>query len=200
MTTPNLTTTALVKSQLHIIENSDDAIIDLYVAQASQMFSTEARRQFYATPGATLTYDIIPPQVYGGQLFFLEDILGVDRIINGDGSVILPSQFRLLPVNSPSPKYALQLYVGSNIWFQPNQENSWQSALQVQGTVGYCPTGEVPSDVVFAVTKLAAFMYETRDNQGDVIRFADGSSQIPSNAPPLVLRVVNNYKRVQLYT
>jgi len=199
MTSPNLTTTANVKSVLHITETTDDAMIDMFIAQASEMFSVEARRQFYATTGATLTYDIAPPQIYGSQLFFLEDILDVDRVINGDGSVITRDQFRLLPING-SPKYALQLYVGNNIFFQSNDVNSWQSAIHVQGTMGYCETGSVPSDVVYAVTKLAAFFYETRDNQGDVIRFADGSTQIPSNAPPLVLRVVANYKRVQLYT
>lgn len=199
MTTHNLTTTANVKSVLHITDGSNDAMLDMFVAQASDMFSIEARRQFYATPGATLTYDIAPPQIYGSQLFFLEDMLDVDRVINGDGSVITRDQFRLLPLNG-SPKYALQLYVGNNVWFQPNDVNSWQSAIHVQGTLGYCETDEVPNDVVFAVTKLAAFFYETRDNQGDVIRFADGSTQIPSNAPPMVLRVATNYKRVQLYT
>ncbi len=200
MTTPNLTTTATVKSVLHITEDSDDAIIDMFVAQASQAFTTEARRQFYATPGATLTYDIIPPQIYGGQLFFLEDVLGVDRVINGDGSVITPSEFRLLPVNSPSPKYALQLYVGANVWFQPTPDNNWQSAIQVQGTVGYCPTDQVPADVSYAVAKLAAYFYQTRDNTGDIIKFADGSTLIPANVPAVVLRTIENYKRVQMYT
>lgn len=200
MTTPNLTTTAAVKSVLHITEDGDDAIIDIFVAQASQAFTTEARRQFYATPGATLTYDIVPPQIIGGQLYFLEDVLGVDRVINGDGSVIQPTEFRLLPVNTVSPKYALQLYVGSNIWFQPNNTNNWQSAIQVQGTVGFCQTGQVPADVSYAVAKLAAYYYVTRDNTGDIIKFADGSTLIPANVPAVVLRTIENYKRVQVYT
>ncbi len=195
----DLTTTAAVKTQLHITENTDDGIIDNYVTQASTMFQTEARRQFYATGGATLTYDIYSPQIIGRKLYFMDDLLAVDRIINGDGSVLDATTYRLLPLNA-SPKYAAELYMGANVYWQPSPSNNWQSAIQVQGTVGYNLTGSVPSDVTFAVTKLAAWMYVTRDSNGDVIRFADGSTQIPANAPQSVLRVATNYKRVQIFT
>lgn len=194
-----LTTTAAVKAQLNITSDSDDAIIDDYVTQASVMFQVEARRQFYATPGATLTYDYAPPQITGLTLWFLEDVLDVDRIINGDGSVITRDQFRLLPVNG-SPKYAAQILTGSNITWLLSNQNNWQSAIHVHGTIGYNATNNEPGDVRFAVTKLASWMYQTRDNNGDVIRFADGSTQIPANAPAVVLRTAKNYKRVQIYT
>lgn len=194
----NLTTVSAVKDMLHITNDADDSLLGTLVTQASQDFSTEARRQFYAQPGATLTYDLQYPQVVNNKVFFLTDMLGVDRIINGNGSVIPPSTFRLLPLNA-SPKYAAQLLLGSNEMFVQGN-NLWQGAVIVQGTTGFCPTGEAPSDVTLAVTKLAAWYYQTRDNNGDVVRFADGSSQIPANAPAMVLRTVNNYKRVQIYT
>lgn len=195
----DLTTTAAVKAQLHITETTDDTLIDGFVTQASEMFQTETRRQFYATGGSTLTYDILNPQIIGRKLYFQTDVLGVDRIVNGDGSVLTTIDFRLLPLND-SPKYAAELYVGANVYWQQSPSNNWQSAIQVQGTVGYNLTGQVPSDVQYAVTKLAAWMYITRDSNGDVIRFADGSSQIPANAPETVLKVAKNYKRVQIFT
>src|SRR5678816_2046163 len=162
----DLTTTVAVKSVLHITESTDDSIFDTFVTQASQDFMTEARRQFYSTGGATLTYDIADPQIIGRKLFFATDVQAVDRIINGYGSVIDPSSYRLLPLNA-SPKYAAELYVGAGVFWQPSPTNNWQSAIQVQGTIGYNPTGETPSDVTYAVTKLAAFYYQTRDNSGD---------------------------------
>jgi len=197
MTTPDLTTTAAVKSVLHITETTDDTLIDTFVSQASELFTTETRREFYSTSGATLTYDLMPPQVSNGQINFLTDVQGVDRVVNS-GQVITPSEFRLLPLNN-TPKYALQLLTGSNIWFQPDSQNNWQSAVEVHGTIGFCATGTIPSDVTYAVTKLAAYMYMTRDNDGSVIRFADGSSQIPADAPAVIMRTINNYKRVQIY-
>lgn len=195
----DLTTTAAVKSALRITENTDDALIDTFVTQASQDFSTEARRQFYSTGGATLTYDIAPPQIIGRKLYFMNDFQAVDRIINGDGSVIDPTAYRLLPLNT-SPKYAAELYIGANVYWQPSPTNNWQSAIQVQGTIGYNPTSAIPSDVVYAVTKLAAFYYMARDNSGDVVKFADGSTVIPANAPAVVLKTATNYKRVQIFT
>jgi len=194
----DLTTRNAVKSVLNITETSDDSLIDLFVSQASQTFATETQRQFYDVSGATLTYDLTPPQIFGSKLFFLTDVLDVDRVINGDGNVITPTSFRLLPLNG-SPKYALELYSGSNQWFQAGA-NGRQSAITIQGTTGYCVAGTIPADVTYAVTKLAAFYYQTRDNSGDVVKFADGTTVIPANAPAVVLRTVNNYMRVQMYT
>lgn len=198
MTTPDLTTTAAVKSVLHITETTDDAMIDLFVSQASQLFTTETRRQFYSTSGATLTYDYVPPQVVNTQINFLTDVQYVDRVVN-NGNVITPDKYRLLPLNN-TPKYALQLYLGSNEYFVGNNQNNWQSAIAIHGTIGFNMTGDVPADVTYAVTKLAAYMYETRDSTGDIVRFADGSTQIPADVPAVVLRTINNYKRVQIYT
>ncbi len=195
----DLTTTAAVKSVLHITETTDDAIIDNFVTQASQDFSTDARRQFYTSGGATLTYDIIEPQIIGRKLYFTNDLQAVDRIVNGDGSVIDPTAYRLLPLNA-APKYAAELFINSNVYWQPSPDTNYQSAIQVQGSIGYNPTNQIPSDVVYAVTKLAVFYYQVRDNSGDVVKFADGTTVIPANAPAVVLKTAKNYKRVQIFT
>lgn len=200
----DLTTAAAVKAQLHIIgvngtvDPVDDALISGYVSQASQMFSTQTRRQFYATGGATLTYDIAHPDIYGSKLFFNEDVLVVERVINGDNTVIPATNYRTLPVNY-NPKYGIQLLQGATTWWTPGQTNGFQNAIQVQGSLGFCATGAQPDDVTLAVTRLAAFLYVTRDSSGDVVKFADGTMQIPANAPELVLKTIQRYQRVRVF-
>lgn len=201
-----LTTLAAVKRQLGLITNTngtiadntdDDTLIETYVIQASQMFETETRRTFSATSNATLTYDVLPPQTFGNKLFFTEDMLNVDRIVNA-GTVIQPGSFTLLPYNG-YPKYGLRLDTYSLAYWQQSSLTGWFAAIQIQGTMGYCETGQQPADVTLAVTKLAAYLYQTRDNNGDVVKFADGTMSIPGDAPQMVLRTINSYKRVAAF-
>lgn len=201
-----LTTIAAVKRQLGITlyvdgtlttNDSDDDVLQAAVEQASQMFQTECRREFTATPGATLTYDLAPPDIYGSQLFFRADFLGVDQVYNGNGSLIPASNYVLLP-NNGLPKYGLQMVNGGGQWYQ-NPTTGYKQAITVNGTTGFCETEDRPSDVTRAVTKLAAWLYQTRDNTGDVVKFADGTMSIPSDVPNIVLQTIKNYKRPQLY-
>lgn len=205
MTTGTLTTVEAVKRTLGIVtytdgtlstNDVDDDLIQDYVVEASVMFQTETRRTFSATPGATLTYDLAAPDVYGRKLFFGEDVVAVDRLINGDGSVIPASAYRMLPVNY-SPKYGLELLYGSTYQWQTS-DNYWQGAISINGTTGYCLTGEQPSDVTLAVTKLAAHLYQTRDNTGE-IQVAEGFVVVPSDTPKITLRTIQNYKTVHTF-
>lgn len=202
----DLTSIDLVKRQLGIITNTngtladntdDDDILQDYVTEASQMFMTETRRQFYAQGGATLTYDQVAPDIIGRKLYFSRDLLAVDRVYNGDGSVIPPTDYRLLPLNA-TPYYGLELYLNASTqWVQGDR--GYQNVATVNGTTGFCATGAQPDDVTLAVTKLAAFLYQVRDSSGEIVRFADGSTQIPQNAPALVLRTIQRYARLQVY-
>lgn len=200
-----LTTVEMVKRQLGIVtytdgtlstNDVDDDIITDYVIEASKMFETETRRVFSSTSGATLTYDLAIPSVYGRKLFFGRDVISVDRVINGDGSVIPASAYRLLPVNN-DPKYGLELLLGST-YFWLTSDNIWQNAITVNGTTGYCMTNEQPADVTLAVTKLAAHLYQTRDNTGE-IQVADGFVVVPGDTPKTTLRTIANYRTVQIY-
>jgi len=67
--------------------------------------------------------------------------------------------------------------------------------LTLQGTLGY---GSIPSDVNFAATKLAAWMYQTRDSDGDVQVVGD-ITVIPASAPPMVKSIISKYKLNLLY-
>lgn len=201
-----LTTIDAVKRQLGITtyvdgtlttNTDDDDVLQAAVDQASAMFQTEVRREFTATPGATLTYDLAPPDIYGSKLYFGADFLGVDQVYNGNGSLIPAANYVLLP-NNGLPKYGLQMVNGNGQWYF-NNNTGYKAAIVVNGTTGFCELEDRPSDVVRAVTKLAAWLYQTRDNTGDVVKFADGTMSIPGDVPSIVIQTIKNYRRPNLY-
>lgn len=203
-----LTTVDRVKRELGIVvytngtlstNTADDDILADKVTEASQLFETETDFTFSATPGATLTYDLIQPDVFGRKLFFGTPFLGVDRIINGDGTVFTTADYFLLP-NNGTPKYGAILNTMQAVFWQLSNANGYKQAIQVQGTTGFCETGDQPADVTMAVTKLAAFLYQIRDNSGEVVKFADGTMAIPAGVPDVVIRTIQSYKRARLYT
>jgi len=190
-----LTTIAAVKRQLGITtyvdgtlttNNDDDDVLQAAVDQASQMFQTECRREFTATPYGKLTYDLAPPDIYGSKLYFGTDFLGVDQVYDGNGSLIPAANYVLLP-NNGLPKYGLQIVNYAGQWFQ-SPTTGYKQAIVVNGTTGFCETEDRPADVTRAVTKLAAWLYQTRDNTGDVVKFADGTMSIPSDVPNVIIQ------------
>ncbi len=191
----DLTTLAAVKTQLGIgtLLNTDDALLSTYVTEASVMIESYCSRSFNAANG-TLTYDIAPPYIYGRKLFFRDDVLGVYEVRNGDGTLITSDQYRLLPLNT-SPLYGLELLPSSGVTWAWTPAGDWLSAITVAGTLGYSTTP--PQDVVLAATKLAAWLYQNRDNSDDNVRFADGSMNIPSAAPAVVLRILDKGRYVK---
>lgn len=199
----DLTTTAAVKTQLGIgtsgtLNTTDDTLIGLYVTQASQMIETETNRTFSSSV-SSWNYDAAYPVVEGRVLYFDQDMLGVDTVVNGVNGTLQPSQFRLLPLRY-SPKYALQLLDSTGMSWQTGNDGYIQNAIQVNGTVGYCLTGTLPADITLAATKLAAWLYQNRDNDGATVQVADGAIAIPAQAPTFVLRTISKYIRRVSYS
>lgn len=191
----DLTTLAAVRLQLGfaVTETGDDTLITSYVSDASQMIETYCKRTLVAANG-TLTFDVCPPDIYGRRLFFHEDVLGVYLLTNGDGETIASANYRLLP-NNGTPKYGLDL-IDADFTFT----DSRFAAVTVAGTLGMFTSAAIPADLSLAATKLAAWLYQTRDNRGDVTRFADGSMTIPSEAPAVVLNILDKrYVKDRLY-
>ena len=200
----DLTTVARVKRELSItnyetgtlsVNAVDDDLLALKVSEATQLFESDARMSFTGANG-TLTFDIAAPYVFGRKLFFRQPVLNVYELTTGDGTIIPSTGYRLLPLNI-SPKYELELL--NDYTWEVSTTNGVRGAITVAGTLGYCLAANVPADVTTAVTKLAAFLYQTRDNAESIIRLADGSMEIPANAPDIVLRILRNYARVQVY-
>lgn len=201
--TADYTTTAAVKRQLALqvtgTNNTvDDDLIALYVTQASQMIATETMRQFSETVG-TLFYDAGYPVVANNILYFDQDWLGVDAISNGSNGTLDTSDYRMLPLHS-SPKWGVELLPASNTTWQLGSNGFSQNAICVIGTTGYCLSSDRPADITLAATKLAAWLYQQRDNDGTTVQVADGAIAIPANSPTFVLRTIQKYVRRSVYS
>lgn len=187
-----LTTTDAVKRQLAIgapgtLNTKDDDLIAVYVEQASELIQRECMRIFGTLTGE-FTHDAGYPVSEGPTLFLQQDAIKVDYLINGSNGAITPDKFRLLPLNA-SPKYAVQLLNSSGLVWQTGQ-----NAVTLFGTMGYCLPEDRPADITLAATRLASFLYMSRDNDGS-IQVADGTAIIPADAPSFVMKVIGKYVR-----
>jgi hypothetical protein len=195
----DITTTARVKRQLNIgtLVTTDDDLIADYVTQASQAIEDLCKRTLIAANG-TLQLDAIAPYRIGRKVFFQEEVLGVYSVVNGDGTTVDPANYRLLPYNR-SPKYGLELTVDSGLYWTWSLDP--KGAITVAGTIGAYSSASLPTALTLVATKYAAWLYQNRDNQGGVIRFADGSVQIPPDVPSWVMDVLTRgrYVRDMLY-
>jgi len=185
-----LTTGSLIKQQLAVDAalTEDDTIFDLYAQQASDMVHQICKRQFYATNASTRTYDACPPYAYGFTLYFHEDFLGVDSIVN-NGTTLTPDQYRLLPLNT-LPKYGAQVKLRSSLYGWQATDGYYQDAITVVGTVGYCTEATRPPSITTIATRLGAWLYNTRNSEGDTVQLANGAIQVPATAPPFVMKML----------
>lgn len=194
-----------VKAQLNIgqhgtLNTLDDALLTDYVYEASAAVEAHCGRRFSdVTNGlGTLTkkYDYASPPLFDRTLFVDDDLLSVTALTNGDGTVIASTEYRLLPTNN-SPKYAIEIYDDSTIAWEYLTRRA--EAIQVQGSWGFATsTLTMPQDVRLATAKLTAWLYQTRDNTGERVAFADGSVSIPPDAPPMVFKLLSRYVRLEL--
>ena len=194
----DLTTLDAVRQQLGLgpVDTDDDELITDYVTEASIIFQNEVNLPNFSAANGTLLLNACPPHAYGRQLFFRDYVVGVYSVVNGDGLTVDPAHYRLLPYNS-SPKYGMELTIDSGLRWTFDRDP--HAAITVAGTLGYCTSANVPADVTLAVTKLAVWLYQNRDNRGETIKFADGSKSIPAEAPAIVLRTQKRYIRDVLY-
>lgn len=198
----DLTTVAKVKRTLEIGVNGtpntvDDDLLQEFVTDTSQAIETYCKRQFSSTYG-TLTWDARYPTIDQRKLYFDQDVLTVDFLINGANGTIPASDYRLLPTHF-SPKYGLELLPVSNmVWVQGN-DGFAANAITTIGSVGFCAASAQPTDITLAATKLAAWSYQNRDNDGAIVEMADGTKSIPAEAPQLVFKLLEKYVRKVAY-
>lgn len=194
----DITTLAAVRRQIAgpngTLGTGDDDLIQEYVTQASEFIQTQCNNRYFNETFGSEVYDACYPTIERRTLFFDQDWLQVDYVVNGNNGTITPDKFRLLPLNF-TLKYAIELLSDSNISWVANSSGSVQSAIQVNGTLGFCTTATRPFDVTLAATKLAAWLYMVRDNDEGIIRTANGDMLLPPNAPKIVEEVIEKYRR-----
>ena len=192
----DLTTVAAVKRQLNFNDTTtgtltDDQLIADYVTQASAHIEAYCDRSFSSSIG-TLFYSVCPPDVYGRQLYFGDDVLGVASVTQDDGTVVSPTDYALLPLNA-NPKYALIRTDGASWTYSINRV----AAITVVATIGYCTESDRPQDITLAATKYAAWLYQNRNNDGQTIAVADGAISVPAQLPDFVIRILDSGRYVK---
>lgn len=191
--TINLCTLSQVRSMLHFesADTGDDSLIsDVLIPAASDMIQNQVQYTFGTLSGASLYLDAFHPYLKGDTLYFRDNVVTqVDRFTSDTGTLTAGVDFDLLPLNF-NPKTRARLRSGAS-W----QVNVPQKAFTIYGTLGY---GSIPSDVNFAATKLAAWMYQTRDSEGN-IQVVENVVEVPANAPPLVLTIVRKYEHALIF-
>ena len=173
-----------------LTETGDDSLIeDVLIPAATDMINNEVQFSFGTLIG-NLDLFAGPPYYVGGVLYFRDNyVTAIDAIVTDGGTLTAGMDYALLPLNF-SPKTSAVLYNFSTVSI-----TNPAGTLTLQGTLGY---GSIPSDVNYAATKLAAWMYQTRDSDGDVQVVGD-ITVIPATAPPLVKSILSKYKHNLLY-
>lgn len=172
------------------LQTADDPLIeDVLIPAASEMIENHCQVTFSLANG-TMTLDAAPPFLYGDRLFFRQnDAAGVYQVTTDTGT-LQSADYDLMPLNGP-PYTGLRLRQGVQ-W----NVSDWRAAIKVAGTLGY--SADVPSDVSYVATRLVWWMYQNRDNDGSIM-VVDNVKQIPSDAPPLVFKVLQKYVKSQVY-
>jgi hypothetical protein len=186
-----LCTLSEVRQMLHFAANdtgNDGLISSVLIPAASQMIENAVQFTFGTIQG-TLNFDAGHPYLKGDTLYFRDNLVISIGYFTSDQGTLTADMYDLLPLNF-TPKYGARLRPG----------NSWNvgvanKAFTVGGTFGY---GTLPADVNFAATKLAAWMYQTRDSEGN-IQVVNDVTQIPASAPPMVKTILDKYKHGLLF-
>lgn len=181
-----------VRAMLHMgaTDTSDDPLIeDVLIPAASQMIQNDAQFTF-GTLISSLKLFAGHPYLKGNRLYFRDNVVtAIDSLNTDNGTLTADVDYVLMPLNF-TPKTSALLLNWSAV-----SVNNPAGTLTLSGTLGY---GSIPSDVGFAATKLAAWMYLTRDSEGNIEVVGD-VAQVPAQAPSMVKLIVNKYKLNLIY-
>lgn len=189
---PNLTTLAKVRQLLGFADDStsdDDLIEDVLIPAASTMIENYCKT-YFGTLQSSIRLDANRPYLYGNVLYFRTDVQGVDSFIVNATNTLTSADYDLLPYNEP-PYAMARLRTGAT-WGVIDNEG----AFIITGTLGRGVN--VPSDVQYAATRLTTWLYQTRDNKGDIF-IADNTATIPAEAPPMVFKILDMGRYVKDY-
>ena len=177
-----------VKHYLGIDTSAEDALLTELLMRSVSIIESSTGRTFTAKRD-TRFFGV--DRIYGRDLMFWDnDLLEVEELLNGDGEAIEAKYFVLLPRNE-SPKWGVRLKSGAH-WDVPID-----GEIAVTGLWGYSETP--PDDIVHATVRLTAFLYRQKDTSADVDRpivTGDGVTIMPTGLPSDVKALVSKYRKV----
>jgi hypothetical protein len=184
------TTREHVKAVLRTSATSDDLLIDLYIERASRLIDQYCRRRFYGE-NDTRTYDAVGHHISGALLLLDGDLLALTAVINGDGTIILPEQVLLRPLNMP-PYFGIALKHESGLAWAYSGDPA--GALRVTGMWGYSLSP--PEVITQAAARLTIWLYQQRGAGAEVIGGEPNDLTPADHMPHDVRAMLRPYRRI----
>lgn len=167
-------TVELATSELGITDATALSLLEGWIERASRAIDLANGRRFYAPTTAEVRYLDTPSS--GDTLYLDHDLVGVTSIVNGDGTTISGSAYRLLPLNG-TPKYAVQLKAGSSgVSWKTDANGEATGAIVITGKWGYSETP--PLVVKQLCLEMVKHWYGVRKQTRGVVSKQDGDVRI----------------------
>jgi len=190
------TTAAALKVYLNIPagETSDDALLTTLASRAQAAVDTFCGRTFEAAQDTTRKLDSQLCVSDERRTLYLErELCAVTSITNRDGVAVRPTDYVMLP-RWETPFFAILLKRDSNVRW------TWtvtpEDAIAVVGRWAYSVTP--PPDVVHVTERLAAYLYQQRNSQGELDRtmvVGGNMTVLPQSLPRDVQMMLQPYRR-----
>lgn len=171
----------------------DDTLLTTLIARAQAMIDAYCRQTFEASQDSTRYFD--PTRDVDGRTLYLDaPLCAITSVTNGDGNTVASTQYITEPRNS-TPWHKLTLKANSSLAW--THSDTPENSISIVGKWAYSTTA--PADVVQACTRLAAYLYRQKDNQGNdldrPIAMGDGVLLMPPTLPRDVERILAPYRR-----
>jgi hypothetical protein len=126
-----------------------------------------------------------------------DDLLTISAsgLVNGDGTVILATDYHLIPKNK-SPYFEIKLKDTSSITWQSSSSGGFEYVITVIGTWGYSATA--PADIKNACLMIVASAYNRRagENTSGITHItAAGVVITPEDIPSSVWTIIRGYRK-----
>lgn len=183
------TTLADVQTFLGVPATVDTALLGAYIQTAEHLINAYCGRSFEAATDTTRMLNAHPPTVYGQTLYLDDDLCQITQIINGDGTIIASTGYRLEPDVPPYQRIILT-DASRAVW-------TWQTdaaqAIAITGRWAYAITA--PSVIAHATQEIVAWLYRSYDTQGQQPSASPAADQ-HGELPPIVRALLSSYQRL----
>lgn len=193
------TTLAAVRAELKATNTTDDTLLTGYASLAQRIIEAPlpmgTGRVFEASTDTTKYFDA-PLMSDGGSPAVLDlrgqDLCSITSITNGDGAALPGTAYVTRPRDAP-PYYAIQLRRTPGYVWQWGSEGP-EGAIAITGKWAYSVTASL--DIQRCATRLAVWMYKSRDNAGfDVDIKTDEGLILGARMPADIRQMIKAYQR-----
>ena len=181
-----------VKHYLGIENSEQDALIVATLKRAIATFENMCGRKF--VPKEEIKkFDSNGDEVVNSRRLFIRDgdLLSISSL-KIDGVVVPPTDYY---VDGASPHFVVRIKSGSNYTFD-EFSTAPEQTIEIAGAWGY--DVDVPDDVFGAIVRLAAWLYQQKDNAMELDRpvAISNAMVLPASLPSDVEAIARFYKRI----